>query len=469
MQSSIGVKQGCPLSPTLFGLLLDGLHFTLAEQCSWAGPWLNSQLATGSLDILQDLGYADDFCLLANSPSELQKMLDVAHGYLTSIGMEISVEKTSVMVFGTVPRRAAGHVWTCGGAALTEVQEYKYLGLLYTRKHGIAGTFGKLKRSMLESSFKLWAKFGDLHCGTSQKLQYDLFLESVPHAASYGSEVWGVLHLRGAMRGERADLARRYLRCVRSLVRLGPSVSEEVVVRELGVDTLHTLWLTAAARYWNTLVMSPAHMIRKKVLFSEVIDAQRLNDCNNWATSLAKALGDVGMALRLAWNELECVDMPELSARLAERRRAKWAGVDVCPRTCPSEGAAMVKYAQWFAQPEGDTRKGYLALNLGLKRTRMVLRFRMGAMYSLPVYNRDIPDRQARLCQCCDSGALGDERHLLFECAALQSVRDRHAHLFATPRTARNYMWQDSLHDVACFIYDCIKFHKGIIVGRSSA
>ena len=440
IQSSIGVKQGCPLSPTLFGLLLDGLHFTLAEQCSWAGPWLNSQLATGQLDTLQDLGYADDFCLLANTPPELQQVLDVAFAYLSSIGMEVSVEKTCVMVFGKAPRRGtAPHVWTCGGAALKEVQEYKYLGLVYSQKKGIAGAFSKLQSNMLDSSHKLWAKYGNLHCGTSQKLQLDLFLESVPHAASYGSEIWGILRLLGASQSERAGLAKGYLRCVRNLIRLAPSVSEDIVLRELGVDPLETLWLTRAVRYWNTLVQSPQQVIRKRILLSEVIDAQH-ERCSNWATSLRQALGEVGMALSLRWDDLREIDLAKLKSLLAERTLARWAGLHVCPRTCPSEGATRVKYAQWFARPEGDTRKGYIALNLGLKRTRMMLRFRMGAMYSLPIYNRDIPERQERVCQCCDSGALGDERHVLLECRALQSVRDRYAHLFTSPRTVKLFM-----------------------------
>ena len=38
LQSNVGVKQGCPLSPTLFGVFLDGV----ASQALGAGPALSS-------------------------------------------------------------------------------------------------------------------------------------------------------------------------------------------------------------------------------------------------------------------------------------------------------------------------------------------------------------------------------------------------------------------------------------------
>ena len=112
-RSACGVKQGCPLSPTLFGILLDGLHWALLAGAPGAGP----SLACGRR--VPDLGYADDFCLLASSAADLQRLLDVAHGFLTSIGMALSLGKTGIMVFSSHLVGAPPEVaWTCGGLCL---------------------------------------------------------------------------------------------------------------------------------------------------------------------------------------------------------------------------------------------------------------------------------------------------------------------------------------------------------------
>ena len=60
------------LNATLFGLLLDGLHFTLADRCSWPSPWLKQPAGHNLLRHAAGLKCADDFCLLANSPTEVR-------------------------------------------------------------------------------------------------------------------------------------------------------------------------------------------------------------------------------------------------------------------------------------------------------------------------------------------------------------------------------------------------------------
>ena len=61
--------------------------------------------------------------------------------------------------------------------------------------------------------------------------------------------------------------------------------------------------------------------------------------------------------------------------------------------------------------------------------------------------------RSERLCRHCSSGGIGDERHLVFVCPAVQHVRDKYSHLF-TPRrpTMRQFMWQDDTVSVVRFV-----------------
>ncbi|KAK9843752.1 hypothetical protein WJX81_004916 [Elliptochloris bilobata] len=163
VRSTRGVKQGCPLSPTLFGLLLDGLHWALLAGAPGAGP----QLACGRS--VPDLGYADDFCLLATSPAHLQRLLDVAHGFLTSVGMELSVNKTCVMAFGVAAAAAAeGVAWSCGGVRLEREEQYKYLGVTFSAAAGIAAAFPALRGRLYASWERLRRHFGTLHDGLSR-------------------------------------------------------------------------------------------------------------------------------------------------------------------------------------------------------------------------------------------------------------------------------------------------------------
>ena len=65
----MGVKQGCPLSPTLFGLYVDGLEKHLLATLDIDAPTLRGVLVPLLL-------YADDLILMSTSAAGLQKQLD---------------------------------------------------------------------------------------------------------------------------------------------------------------------------------------------------------------------------------------------------------------------------------------------------------------------------------------------------------------------------------------------------------
>ena len=114
-----GVKQGGVLSPKLFNVYMDELSQRL-NKCN---------VGCKIRDVrCNHLGYADDFCLLANSARALQIMLDICETYAGDHDVIFNEKKTKCMYFAERYKRRNVGTFCLYGTALDIVDNEKYLG-----------------------------------------------------------------------------------------------------------------------------------------------------------------------------------------------------------------------------------------------------------------------------------------------------------------------------------------------------
>ena len=115
----MGVKQGCPLSATLFGLFVDGLEQHLMDTLGHDAPFLSGVL-------IPLLLYADDLTIMSTTPAGLQRQLHALKQlFCEQRQLGVDLAKTKVVTFGF---RARCQVFTINGSGVERVQSYKYLG-----------------------------------------------------------------------------------------------------------------------------------------------------------------------------------------------------------------------------------------------------------------------------------------------------------------------------------------------------
>ena len=138
-------------------------------------------------------------------------------------------------------------------------------------------------------------------------------------------------------------------------------------------------------------------------------------------------------------------------------------GALYCPRVAPTRGVVSCTYEQWF-RPY-SLRRRYCHLPVSGRRLQRFLQFRLGC-HCLPIATGRFAgaahvDRAQRVCLSCNAGALGDERHLIFECTALASLRSRYAGLFTSSTdTMRSFFAQPDRMGVFHYVIDCLDFMK---------
>ena len=291
-------------------------------------------------------------------------------------------------------------------------------------------------------------------------LLLQLYEACVPPTASYGCEVWGLHKLSpGVSREGRAALATLHLGYLKEIARVPVSVHTSMLLHELGQRPFHHLWWRRTIRFWNTLAALHDGDLFRQVAVDACRDAVTL-DVHNWAWAFMCGLRAMGYEYTIRCDTLIPVDVANVMLLLDAPDRQLWEGLDICPRTCPSEDATLCTYVRWFARPAGLRQPGPLVMQpLSARCMRTLLRFRMGS-HSLPIVlgRRTGVPRAQRLCQRCNLHALHDERHLVFECPAMQCVRDRYPALFSPAKnTMQLFMWQRDIVGVAHYIKDCFE------------
>lgn len=124
-----GVRQGDPLSPLLFNLVVDRALGILSEDVGYrmGGKVINA------------LGYADDIVLLASTKSGLQENLTRLHAAFLRNGLLINAKKTGVLSMVASGRDKKVKIdttpyFTVGGALIPQrspVDVWAYLGCMY--------------------------------------------------------------------------------------------------------------------------------------------------------------------------------------------------------------------------------------------------------------------------------------------------------------------------------------------------
>lgn len=130
-----GVRQGCPLSPLLFNIVMADLEEELGK-IRWGGVELEGRK-------WYSLVYADDVVLMAEDEDGMRSMLERLEGYLEGKKLELNTEKTKILRFRKGGGRLGKRKWRWKGKVIEEVKEYKYLGYVFQRNGGRKVRSGK--------------------------------------------------------------------------------------------------------------------------------------------------------------------------------------------------------------------------------------------------------------------------------------------------------------------------------------
>ncbi len=442
-----GVKQGCPLSPLLFGVFIDMLYEHLLKKCPNIGVQLND------LYRLCALFFADDVALIAESQSDLQALLDALATFCLNTKMLVNVSKTkfTTMLPWRSTYQGVGQVVNYSNQDIEKVTDFMYLGLLidprtWLKKGGesivikarraLGGVIKRAKQMRIENLLIM-------------NRLYDSLVNSI---ALFGCQVWGVGYLLCDSKDKVLNNPPQILQLMflRLLSGCHSKVCRMSLLKEFKIAPLQIRLAIACANFWNKAWLHEG--ITKVSLISDLsLFCKGYNKC--WSAMFLSSMYKLGIISPNDWANIRdrqpqdfCVFQFQ-EALIKEKYMSKYenlwpiASQDWEDRMTDRSGASYVKYTAWFHLEECDVHKHFLA-NLSQCYMKTLIKFRL-CTSPLAINDHSTP-RDRRVCFHCSTN-LEDEKHFIFNCPAYNSVREcpTFAPLWSNSQNMKSFFSQD--------------------------
>ena len=459
-----GVRQGCPLSPFLFGVFVEMLHERIHTEHPTEGPTFDYNNPVHVPLLL----FADDVALLSYSPQGLQSLLNCLAGFCDENHLTVNLGKTKIVVFHKSFSRARHGPFTVQGKVVAVEDEYKYLGLMFGAGRVLLST--KLEKAAackgnaaLAAMYRL---FHSLHIQSNPYLKMKLFKAVVQPNLMYACEIWGTKLLALDPKDPfHSQVDGVSIPFYRNLLGLKSSTSIWCLHRELGMYPWQLICFRQMLRFVNKLRCMPDSTLARMALCDAIAD-YRDHQHNNWFAQLlsfcekiqAPVLLDLdGVHTPPAFNELQCV------ARLKEVYYSVFtsAGIDH-PKmqkyhTCFASQLPPSN-KQWEAQP-------YLCTTLTTRKASVLARFRLSSHHlasETGMWRRRFGalahPTKCPWCSTEDNIVVQDEQHVLFTCQHFQHLRAQRPLLFSRDREASLWRffneYKVTYEDIAWFLQE---------------
>ena len=275
---SSGVKQGCVLAPTLFGIFFSMLLQHAFNDCS-EGVYIHTR-ADGNLYniarlraktkvakvLIRELLFADDAALTSHSEGGLQQLVTCFSHACKEFGLTISLKKTNVMAQGaeTPPNIVID------GCPLEVVENFTYLGSTIssslTIDSEINNRIARAATVMAQLKQRVWS-----NPNLTERTRLRVYHACVLMTLLYGSETW-TTYAR-----QEKKLNSFHMRCLRRILQIKwqDRVPDTEVLEQANTCSLNALLAERRLRWLGHVRRMDTGRIPKDLLYGELVEGRR--------------------------------------------------------------------------------------------------------------------------------------------------------------------------------------------------